>query len=406
MSFSNFISKKIRKSKDHRFSKPIVFISIVSVALGVCVLILVFAVTTGFRSKIQEKVIGFGSHIEITYYDNNESYQKHPIEKNPVFLNQIKTLPNVKSMDAFAMKAGIIKTENEIEPIVLKGVEEDYNLDFFKKNLVKGKVFKLVDTLTSNEILISKTIADRLHLDINSKIFLYFVQDPPRQRVFKIIGIYKTDMTNFDKTIAICDLKHIQKLNDWTNNQVDGFEISLHNFNQLNTTNDAINNIIPYDLISKTVVTRNKEIFDWIGLFDQNILVLLILVIIVICISVISTQLTLILEQISTIGILKTMGCNILIIRNIFVNISINILMKGLLIGNGIGLLICFIQHKFHLFTLNPENYYMSYIPIDVRWTHLLLVNSIVIATSLTILLLSAYFVTKKIQIVDSIRFT
>ncbi len=405
MSFNNFISKKIRKSKDQRFSKPIVSISIVSVALGVCVLILVFAVTTGFRREIQNKIIGFGSHIEVTYFDNNESYQKVPIEKHPGFYNEIKALPNVKSMDAFAMKAGIIKAENEIETIVLKGIDEKYKLDFFKKHIVKGKIIHLSDSLTSNEILISQTTADRLHLDIGNKMLIYFVQDPPRQRVFKISGIYKTDMSTYDQTIALCDLKHIQKLNEWNNQQIDGFEITLNDFSQLDATNDAINNIIPYNLISKTIVARNKEIFDWIGLFDQNILVLLILILIVICISVISTQLTLILEQISTIGVLKTMGCSSLNISSIFIYISSHILIKGMLIGNGIGLSICWLQNKYHLISLNPENYYMSYVPIDVEWTHLLLINGIVCAISLIVLLFPAYFVTKKIQIIDAIQF-
>ncbi len=406
MNLSRFISNKIQKNKSQRFSKPVVVISTISVALGVCVLILVFAITTGFRQEIQNKIVGFGSHIEITYYDDNESYQKKPIEKSPVFLDEIEALPNVDFVQPFAMKAGIIKMKDEIDAVVLKGVDKEYNLSFFEKHLVQGRNIHISDSVSSNEILLSETIANRLQLKIDDKMVVYFVQEPPRQRVFKVTGIYKTDLSNYDQTIAICDIKHIQKLNDWTNEQIEGFEIVLHDFNQLNKTNEAINDIIPYDLISKTIINRNKEIFDWIGLFDQNVLVLLILVVIVICISIISTQLTLMLEQISTIGILKTIGCNELTIRNVFVHISTNILLKGMLIGNGIGLILCFLQSKLHFISLNPENYYMSYVPIDVRWEHLLLTNGVVGIISVCILLLPAYYVTKKVQVVDSIRFS
>ncbi|NLJ82955.1 MAG: ABC transporter permease, partial [Bacteroidales bacterium] len=225
MNLSRFISNKIQKNKSQRFSKPVVVISTISVALGVCVLILVFAITTGFRQEIQNKIVGFGSHIEITYYDDNESYQKKPIEKSPVFLDEIKALPNVDFVQPFAMKAGIIKMKDEIDAVVLKGVDKGYNLSFFEKHLVQGRNIHISDSVSSNEVLLSETIANRLQLKIDDKMVVYFVQEPPRQRVFKITGIYKTDLSNYDQTIAICDIKHIQKLNDWTNEQIEGFEI-------------------------------------------------------------------------------------------------------------------------------------------------------------------------------------
>ncbi len=406
MGFSNLISKKIIKNRDSRFSKPIVVISIVSVALGVSVLLLVFAITTGFRKEIRNKIIGFGSHIEINYFDNNESYQKYPIDKQSPFLQEIRALDNVSNIQSYAMKAGIVKVENEIEGIALKGVGEDYDLEFFRKKLQRGRLLNINDSVTSNEVLISQTTADRLHIDTGSKMLFYFVQDPPRQRVLHVVGVYKTDMANYDKTIAFCDIKHIQKLNDWTSNQIDGFEIILSDFNKLEETTDAINAIIPYNLLARSVVERNKDIFNWIGLFDQNILVILILVIIVICISLVSTQLTIILEQISTIGILKTMGCNNVNIRDIFVNISRNILIKGMIIGNVVGLSLCYLQYKYHLIALDAINYYMSYVPISLEWQHVLLVNAIVLLISLFTLLFPAYFVARKIQIIDAIRFS
>lgn len=405
MNFTNFISNRILKSKSHRFSKPIVTISIISIALGVCVLILVFAITTGFRSEIQNKVIGFGSHIEISYFDNNESYQKIPIYKNSSFVTQIKQMPNVKNIQVYASKAGILKTKDEIEGIVLKGIDVDYDHSFFSKHLVKGEIIKLRDSTIVNDILISEITAKRLHLDTGSKLIIYFVQDPPRQRVFIVKGIYKTDMASFDERYAVCDLKIIQKLNDWNRDQIDGFEINVFDFNKLDITNDEINDLIPCNLNAQTIVSRNKSLIDWIGLFDQNMSVLLLLIIIVICISVISTQLTLILEQISTIGILKTLGCNHRNIRNIFLHISTLILIKGLLIGNAVGLFLCFIQNQWHIITLNPQNYYMSYVPIEIIGSHLLIINGLVVIVSLSVLIIPAYFVTRKIQIVDAIRY-
>lgn len=405
MHINKYIAQRLRSNKSNRFSKPIVNISIISIALGVCVMIVVFAVTTGFRHEIERKVIGFGSHISITYFDNNESYQKVPIAKNASFLPYIQSIENVKNIQPYAIKAGIIKAEEDIEGIVLKGLDASYNMSFFQRHLVKGNLFKLQDSITSNEIIISLSVAKKLHLDTGNKMLVYFVQDPPRQRVFNICGIYKTDLTSYDKTYALCDIKHIQKLNDWNENQIDGFEIILNDFNKMNQTNQQINNIIPFDLISQTIVSRNKDLFRWIGLFDQNILVLLILIIVVIAISIISTQLTLMLEQIPTIGILKTIGCDYKDIRNIFLHLSSVIVVKGLVVGNATGLIVCFIQHTFHLIKLNPDNYFMSYVPIDIMWYHLILINIIVIVSSMIVLLFPAYFVTRKIKIIEAIRF-
>lgn len=404
MNLSSYISKKIRTNKSNRFSKPIVNISIISIALGVSVLILVFAITAGFRKEIENKVIGFGSHIEIAYFDDNVSYQKTPVQKNASYLSQIKKLDNVKKVQPFALKAGIIKTSDQIEGIALKGLDTNYDLSFFKHHLIKGNLLALNDSSTSNEILISQALSDKLLLDTGNKMLLYFVQDPPRQRVFKVCGIYKTDLSSFDKTYALCDLKHIQKLNDWDVNQVDGFEILLKDFDLLEQTNTQINDIIPFYLLSQTIIDKNKDLFNWIGLFDQNILVLLILIIIVISVSVISTQLTLMLEQIPTIGILKTLGCNHRHIRDIFLHISNVILLKGLLLGNAIGFLLCFIQKQFHFVRLNPDNYFMSYVPIEVVWYHPLLINALIIVISLFLLTFSAFFVSKKNKITESIR--
>ncbi len=404
MNLSNYISRNISTQTKDRFSKPIVYISIISVALGVSVLILVFAITSGFRKEIENKVIGFGSHIEISFFDDNASYQKTPIEKNAAFLTQIKKLDNVKKIQAYALKAGIIKTSDEIEGIVLKGLDTHYDVSFFQTHLVRGKVLHLTDTSTSNEAIISESLANKLHLDTGSRMLVYFVQDPPRQRMFRVCGIYKSELSSFDQTYALCDLKHIQKLNDWNEHQIDGFEILLHDFSQLEKTNTLINQIIPFHLISQTIVTRNQDLFNWIGLFDQNIIVLLVLIIIVISISVISTQLTLMLEQIPTIGILKTLGCTNQHIRNIFLHISSRILIKGLIIGNAIGLILCLIQKHFHLIKLNPDNYYMSHVPIDIVWYHPVLINILIITISLFMLSFPTYFVGRKINITDSIR--
>jgi len=404
LNFSYLLSKKLIPKDGQRISRPIMIISIISVALGVCILTLAFAITSGFKSEIRGKIVGFGSHIEIVHFDNNDSYESTPIRSDFDFYKDIQKLDNVQSIQSIAAKAGIVKGENDIEGVVFKGVGKDYNSSFFKKYLVKGRFIQLPDSVASNEIIISEILANKLHLDTGQRLSAYFVQQPVRQRMFTITGIYNTGLGTHDKNTIITDIRQIQKLNDWDKNLASSVEILLNDFNKIDQTNEQINDILPSDMLSNTIIERNQDIFGWIDLFNQNVYILIILIIIITAISLISTQLTISLEHINTIGILKTLGCTNAVIRNIFLYISARILGFGLLYGNAIALIICYLQYQFKIITLNPENYFVSFVPIQFDIANLLIINIGILTISVVILIIPSYFVSKKISAIDALR--
>jgi lipoprotein-releasing system permease protein len=404
LNLSFFISRKLIPRDSQRVSKPVVVISIITVALGICILLLTFAITAGFRNEIRGKIVGFGSHIEVTHFDNNYSYESSPVFINKQLTTNIKQIKGVVHLQPFTTKAGIVKKEEDVEGVVFKGIDARYDSRFFVKNLVKGTFLSLNDSTTSNDVLISETLSKKLQLDTGQKFTAFFIQNPVRQRLFTIRGIYNTGLGTFDKTHIFCDIAHLQKLNDWQNNCVGGLEILTDDFEKIDRINSAVNDVLPYDLQSTTIIDRNRDIFDWIKLFDQNVLILIFLVIITTGVSLISTQLILSLEHISTIGLLKALGCTTAVIRNIFLFISAKILCLGLVIGNAIGLLFCFLQNNFHLLSLNPDNYYVAYVPVDVQWLHVVFINIGAVLVSFAVLLVPTHFVAKRTSAIRALR--
>jgi lipoprotein-releasing system permease protein len=399
-----FLSKKLIPHDSQQISESIVNVSVISVALGVIILILAFAITTGFKNEIKEKMVGFGSHIEISHFDNNQSYENTPIDKKLDVYQKIAQLNHVINVQPFAIKAGIIKGDEDIEGVVFKGIEKSYPSPFFEKHLQKGHFILFDDSAASNEILVSEILANKLFLDTGQRLLTYFVQNPVRQRMFTIAGIYNTGLGKFDKNIILCDITHIQKLNDWQANQVSGMEVLIDDFENLDIVNQQINDMLPPDLLSSTIEERHHDIFDWIKMFNQNVYILIVLIIIVTSVSLISTQLTISLEHIPTIGILKTLGCTNAVIRNVFLYVSGKILAIGLLFGNTIALLLCFIQSKYHIITLNPDSYYVSFVPIEVDFWQVLLINLGVIAISIGILVIPSFFVAKNTKTIDALE--
>jgi lipoprotein-releasing system permease protein len=367
-------------------------------------LILAFAVTSGFKSEIRGKIIGFGSHIEFVYFDNNQSYESVPVRTDLAIYADIQQLENVLSIQSIASKAGIVKGEDDIEGIVFKGVGKDYNPSFFEKHLIKGRFIHVDDSLVSNEIIISEMLANKLHLDTGQRLPAYFVQNPVRQRMFSITGIYNTGLGTHDKNTIITDIRQIQKLNDWERNQASGIEVLLNDFDKISQTNEQINDLLPPDMQANTIIERHREIFDWILLLNQNVYILILLIIIITTVSLTSTQLTISLEHITTIGILKTLGCTNTVIRNIFLYISVRISGYGLFFGNVIALILCYLQHHFKIITLNAENYIVSFVPIQVEFGHVLLINVCTIFISVAILLIPSYFVAQKTKAIDALR--
>ncbi len=373
-----FIARKISSLNKKSFSSPILKIGISGIALGVAVMIISMAIVTGFQNQIRDKVIGFGAHIQINKYDFNTSYESDPISKHQSFYPSLDTIKGVSHIQVYAYKAGIIKTTDYIQGIVLKGIGDDFDWSFFQDKLIEGESLDLTNTKKSNNVIISKTLAKKLKLSINDDLRIYFISNEfsrPRGRKFLIAGIYETGLGELDNLFILADIRHIQKLNNWTNDQVAGFEVLLNDFSSLDEINHKIYRIIGYDLMSTTIKTVYPQIFNWLGLMDMNVIIILVLMIMVSVITIISILLIIILEHTKTIGILKAMGANNALIRKIFIYNTIKIGGKGILIGNLIGISICLLQLYFGILKLDQESYYLNSVPINFSIITIIIIN-------------------------------
>ncbi|MBI3501274.1 MAG: ABC transporter permease [Bacteroidetes bacterium] len=401
-----FISKKII-SGNKGFSKPIVNIAILGIALGLIVMILTLAIVTGFQKEIREKVIGFGSHIQITNYENNESFESSSIDRNQPFLSGLKKNSSIKHIQSFATKAGIIKTKDELQGVIVKGIGSDFDWEFFKKNIVEGELFAVSDSVKSDKILISKFHKEKLKLKLNDTIVIYFIENQQqRARKFSISGIYSTGLGDmFDQVYVIADIAHIQKLNNWNQNQVAGFEVLLNDYEKLDATTEYVNETIGYNFLARSIKDLNRQIFSWLDAQDINAVVVIMLMALVAAINMISALLVLILERTNMIGILKALGMANRNVRKIFLYNAGFLIGRGLLLGNIIGISFCLLQKYFHLIPLDERTYYLSYIPINLNLLHVLLLNVGTFIVCFIMLLLPSYIITY-ITPVKAMRFT
>ena len=406
MNVEYFIAKRLVSAKEgnNRLSRPIIRIAILAIALSVAVMLISIGVVKGFKKDIADKVIGFGSHIQITAFSDNNSYETKAISKNQDFYPSIENEKGINHIQYFATKAGIIKTADEIHGVILKGVGSDFNRDFFKDNLVEGEVPIYNDTLTSSRVIISKKIADLLGLETDEKLIMYFAQDPPRVRKFVVAGIYTTELEEFDNLYVFGDIRHIQNLNNWGIDSVGGFEITIHNFDNLDALTQMVYEKIDYDLNAQTIKEINPQIFDWLKLQDINVNVIIILMLIVAGINIITALLILILERTKLIGILKAIGQNNWSVRKVFLYNASYIIGKGLFWGNLLGIGLCLLQKYFHLISLNPSTYYMNTVPIHLAFSDVLLLNFGAMLSCILMLIIPTYLITK-ITPIKAIRF-
>ena len=406
MNVEYFIAKRLftAKEENNTYTKPILRIAILAIALSVAVMLISIMVVTGFKNDISDKIIGFGSHITISNFTNNQSYESEPISVEQDFYPLVTSVEGVKHISTFATKAGIIKTADEIQGVVLKGVSSDYDWTFFKDNLVSGSVFEVNDSVKSNQILISENISKTLDLNVGGVLVMYFAQNPPRVRKFHISGIYNTAMSDFDKLFVLGDIEHIQELNGWENNEVGGFEIQLSNFDDLDKITDEVYNLTPYNLNAQSIKEKTPQIFNWLDLQDVNVQVILILMLIVGVINMITALLILILERTKTIGILKALGATNWSVRKIFLYSAVNLIVKGLLVGNAIALSFAFLQKKLSLISLDPATYYMHTVPVNFDLTYILLLNIGTIVVCYLVLIVPSVIITK-ITAIKAIRF-
>jgi len=373
----------------------IVRVAIGGIMLGLTIMILAVAVLRGFKSEVIEKQRGFTGDIMVLEYDYNPSYDNTPIVLTDSVRNQVKKIPGFKSLQPFATKPGIINANDEIEGVILKGIDQTYNQDFIRDILVEGQPIDFSQENAGTQILISSYIANRLNLKLGDDFLMYFIQEPIRKRKFEIVGIFNLGSEEIDKTYIIGSLSLIQRLNDWEPNKVGGYEIAVGDFNQLDNSAIHIQEALPSNLKSITVKEYYAEVFQWLDLLDVNTEVILFLMILVAVINMISALLIMILERTQMIGILKALGFSDGGIRKVFLYNSAYLIGYGLLLGNVIGLGFCFIQHYTHLIKLDSASYYVDHVPVLLTFTDVIFLNLGTLIVCLLVLLIPSGMVSR-----------
>lgn len=402
--FELFIAKRIYKNsgKEGRVSKPAVRIAMIGIAIGLAIMIIAVAVVIGFKREVREKVIGFGSHIQIGNFDTTTSYETKPIAVDDSLLNLLGHMEGVKHMQRYSTKPGMIKTEDDFLGMVLKGVGQEYELSFYKDHLVEGEVPVFTDTVSSGEVMISRALANKLKLHLGDKIYTYYIQDGVRARRLAIKGIYETNFSEYDNLFLITDIYTVNRLNNWNPDQISGVEIQVENYEKVNLIADELSSLVSNrndrygdTYYVETIQQRNPQIFAWLGLLDLNVWVILILMTGVAGFTMISGLLIIILERTNMIGLLKALGADNYTIRKIFLWFSVFLIGKGMLWGNIIGVAFCFLQSKFKVFKLDPQSYYVDTVPIDFHWGVFVLLNICTLFLSILMLVGPSYLISK-----------
>jgi lipoprotein-releasing system permease protein len=405
-----FIAKRLITAKDYKssISAPIIKIAISAIAIGMIMMIVSVATGIGLQQKIREKISAFNGHIIISNYDNNQSeVTLVPISKNQDFYPKFKSVEGVSHIQAIASKAGIIRTETAFEGIVFKGVGADYQWKNIEDYLVSGRLPDF-SAKVNEDVLISQFLANRLKLKVGDAFNTFFMKEGqnklPNIRRFKIKGIFNSGFQEFDATYIIGDIRHMQRINKWKPDQVGAFEVFVDDFDDIKPVGDQVYQQTGSTLDTKTIIEKYSYIFEWLQLFDFNIIVILIVMILVATINMVVALLVLILERTQMIGILKALGANNWSIRKIFLYNASYLILRGLFWGNLIGISILLIQQHFGIIQLNPENYYVNEAPVYLNWGYIGLLNLLTISVCFVVLLIPSYIITK-ISPVKAIRF-
>lgn len=413
MNVALFIARKIHFSKEgsRQVTPPAVRIAMIGIALGLAVMLLSVAIVIGFKKEVRNKVIGFGSHIQITNFDSNSSYELQAIAVSDTLMAHLDSVSSVRHVERFATKLGILKTEQDFQGIVLKGVDQEYDWAFFQANLKVGRLPDFTGKKASTEVLISRYLSDLLGLEVDDSFLTYFVQDEVRARKFQIVGIYETGFIDYDKLFVMADLRQVQRLNGWDADQVGGLEVQVDDYESL----DEIAETLYFDLTerhdrngntyyARSIKELNPMIFNWLEVLDINVVVILVLMLAVAGFTMISGLLIIILERTNMIGMLKALGETDRHIREIFLYVSFFLIGKGMLWGNVIGLTCCWLQSHFQIVKLDPTVYYLEAVPVDLGVGAWLLLNVGTLLVSMAMMLGPSYLITR-IDPAKSIRF-
>ena len=403
MSFELFIARRIYADKTEdgeRFSRPAIRIAMLGVAIGVAVMLISLAVVLGFKHEVSEKVIGFGSHIQVLSLTQNQNYEMMPVLTNDTLVRKVKQVQGIDHIQRFATKIGILKTEENFRGLTFKGVGEDYDLSFFRKSLVEGEMPHFSSRKATNEMLLSKKVAGDLGVKVGDRVFAYFMgDDAMRARRFKVTGIFATNMNDYDRNYVITDIYTVRKLNGWDAEMSSGLEVTVSDFDRVESITQQLQFLhqgadrygVTYGVFS--IKDLAAHTFSWLAVLDMNVVMILILMILVSTFTVVSGLLIIMLERINMIGTLKVLGATNGAVRRVFIHFSVMLVGRGLLWGNLIGLLLCWLQQHYHLLALDASVYYIDSVPVQFNWPLILAVNAITLLISTLVIWGSSHLI-------------
>lgn len=389
MNLSYFISKRISRGYREGFSSTIHKIAIVSIAVGLAASIVSFLIMKGFQETVKEKIYSFSGHILITKFSMNNSTEQQPMDYKIDIYKNPEQFPFIRHIQEFATKIGVVKTDDDALGVLIKGVGKSFDLSSFKENMVKGEFIHFQDSGYANQVVLSKTIAAKLQKDVGDEIIVHFFQNPPRFRRLKVAGIYETNLSEyFDSRVILADIRMIQRLNDWPDSVAGGLEVFVRDPEQIDNAGIAIGEMMDFDLNIERVSDRFIQVFEWLELLSRQVNILLGIILFIVCVNMTSVLLILVMERTQMIGMLKALGASNGFIRSIFIYNGVNLILRGLVLGNILGLGLCFIQYQFKVIELNPVDYYMSFVPISWHWEIVAFLNLITLGLVTLILLL------------------
>lgn len=406
MNLSYFISRRITREQTRGFSAAIHRIAVASIGIGLAACLVSFLVMLGFQETVKNKIYGFTGHLLITRFTMSNAMEEQPMNFHVAVYNNPKQFPYVTHVQEYAHKGGLIKTStDEVLGVFVKGVGPRFDTSAFGVNMIEGRFIDFPDSAYAGQVVVSRTIADKLDAKVGDDLVIHFFQNPPRFRRLKITGVYETNLSEyFDGRFIITDIRMIQRLNDWSDSIAGGLEVFVSQDAQAETAQEEIGESMDFDLSIELVKDKFRQVFEWLNLVSRQVNILLAIILLVVCVNMISIVLILVMERTQMIGILKAMGARNAFIRSIFVFNGVNLIFKGLLLGNALGLAVCFIQWKFRLIKLNPHDYYMSYVPIGWHWDVVIVLNLLTFAV-VTLVLLVPTMVISRINPIKSIRF-
>lgn len=415
MNWKLFIARRIYQTKekegDRNVSKPAVRIAMVGIAIGLAVMILSVAVVVGFKHEVRDKVIGLGADILVTSLDVVQSYQVTPVVGDDSLISALEKMPGVKHVQRYATKPGMIMTSDNFQGIVLKGIGQEYDTTFLHRHLQEGHIPAFTDSVSSNQVLVSKTIADRLGVRVGDKLYTYYLENNIRARRLTVAGIYQTNFSSYDDLFLLTDLRTVERLNNWEPGQVGGLEIQVTDYDMLDETNGYILSSLDKKTdkyggryYAQTIEEVYPQIFAWLDLLDINVWVILVLMVGVAGFTMISGLLIIILERTNMIGVLKALGADNTAIRKVFLSFAVFLIRKGMLWGNVIALTCCAVQYFFRPVRLDPAVYYIDAVPIELNLWIWLLLNAGTLVVSVLMLVGPSYLISR-IHPARSIRF-